>query len=309
MKTRILTGIAFTLGVLAFFIPGWWTPLFPLLFILLIATLAATELQGALRQLFPELGRFGIILFAAPFLFLFLRLPSTFWNYPLEGILPLSRLQSQARFVADLSVLGLILFAWLCLMVLRILAAAIRRGPQALGSAAGEGMAGLYLFFPFSLALLMLYNLEQGFFWLVIAFFSPWFSDVSAYFAGSLFGKRKLIPLLSPKKTVAGFVGGIFGCSLTLLLCFYLLAPVFGFELTPIALLSTVLLGILLGFVSQLGDWMASLIKRQAKIKDYGNLFPGHGGVMDRFDSVLFTIPVVYLFAWLGQLGGLFRWM
>ncbi len=111
-----------------------------------------------------------------------------------------------------------------------------------------------------------------------------WGSDVFAYFTGRLFGKHKLIPEVSPKKTVEGAIGGIvFSVGLTILYGFIVAKAT---ELTPnyIALAAC---GLILSVASQLGDLIASLIKREHGIKDYGNIFPGHGGVMDRFDSIL----------------------
>ena len=127
---------------------------------------------------------------------------------------------------------------------------------------------------------------------LLMAFICPLAGDTLAYFVGSLIGKRPLCPSISPKKTVEGslasFAGGMVGALLV-----YVLQPLFGTAAIPAFL--CMLIGFVCGFTGQVGDLFASSIKRFAGIKDFGNLLPGHGGVLDRIDSVLFSAPVVYL--------------
>lgn len=120
-----------------------------------------------------------------------------------------------------------------------------------------------------------------------IALSVPWAADTLAYFAGRFFGKKKLCPDISPKKTVAGAVGGVAGTGVI----YALLFGIFG-EWAPLSLLAVLLGSMALAAASIFGDLFASVIKRHFGVKDYGNLFPGHGGVMDRFDS---TIPVALL--------------
>lgn len=135
------------------------------------------------------------------------------------------------------------------------------------------------------------------FVWLI--FISAWGSDTGAYFSGMLFGKRKLCPELSPKKTVEGAIGGIIGAGLLACLYAAVMTQIQMVPITNFVFISTCI-GALGGAISQLGDLTASSIKRFVNIKDYGNLFPGHGGVLDRFDSILFTAPFVYyIMTWL----------
>lgn len=115
---------------------------------------------------------------------------------------------------------------------------------------------------------------------------TAWGSDTCAYFAGSFFGKNKLCPHLSPKKTIEGAIGGIIGS--TVLALVY--ALIFGIN----QIVFVILVGIIGSIAGQLGDLVASKIKRICGIKDYGNIMPGHGGVLDRFDSILLTAPVTY---------------
>ena len=136
----------------------------------------------------------------------------------------------------------------------------------------------------------------MGMFYLLMALACAWFSDSGAYFVGKAFGKHKLCPLVSPHKTVEGLVGGLASCILLNLLaafCYQKVCGMMGIAL-EINFLRLALISPLASLISVLGDLSFSLIKRQFKIKDFGKIMPGHGGVLDRFDSVLFTLPFIY---------------
>jgi phosphatidate cytidylyltransferase len=133
-------------------------------------------------------------------------------------------------------------------------------------------------------ALCFLRYLPFGFYILLLAFFSAWGSDIFAYFVGTFIGKHKLIVEVSPKKTVEGAVGGVI-CTFAIIMLYGLFVD--RFTTADSNYLVLAIMGITLPIVSQMGDLFASLVKREAGIKDYSNLFPGHGGVMDRFDSIL----------------------
>ncbi|MBN7772128.1 phosphatidate cytidylyltransferase [Clostridium aminobutyricum] len=122
--------------------------------------------------------------------------------------------------------------------------------------------------------------------WLI--FLTAFGTDVMAYFTGYAFGKHKLCPTISPKKTIEGAIGGTLG---SVILC-----GVFGHFFAPDVFIHCMVIGVLGGIVSQFGDLTASIFKRKMGIKDYGNLIPGHGGILDRFDSVLFTAPIIYYY-------------
>lgn len=125
--------------------------------------------------------------------------------------------------------------------------------------------------------------------WLI--FLSSWGCDTCAYCVGMLIGKHKMAPKLSPKKSVEGGVGGVFGAALLGALFSLAMNHWAQAEVSPAFYALICGIG---GIISQIGDLAASAIKRNHEIKDYGKLIPGHGGILDRFDSVIFTAPVVY---------------
>lgn len=136
--------------------------------------------------------------------------------------------------------------------------------------------------------------IEGGFYYIWLIFIGAFVTDTSAYFTGRAFGKRKLLPAISPNKTVEGSIGGVAGCVVVTVL--YGIFINSSHYVSYIPIYHFIILGIMTGVISQIGDWAASAIKRFVKIKDYGNIMPGHGGVLDRFDSILFVAPVVYFY-------------
>ena len=135
--------------------------------------------------------------------------------------------------------------------------------------------------------------------WLIFA--SAWGSDTMAYVVGMLFGKHKLPSELSPKKTVEGCIGGIVGAALIGFAISFLYHDNNLFIISPHIVFA--LIGVFGSLISQLGDLTASAIKRNHAIKDYGDIIPGHGGILDRFDSIIFVAPVVYYFlVWLARI-------
>lgn len=144
---------------------------------------------------------------------------------------------------------------------------------------------------------------EQGILYLVFLLGSAWWSDTGGYFTGMLCGKHKLCPEISPKKTVEGLIGGLVVAVLgnigMMALITWLSSRGFGYLTAPLTLHfgRICLLTPVLALLSVVGDLSFSIIKRTYGIKDYGNLMPGHGGVLDRFDSVLFITPAVYFIA------------
>ncbi len=146
------------------------------------------------------------------------------------------------------------------------------------------------LFLAFSFACLDKLIRNFGMFAFLLVFLFAWCSDTFAYFTGVFLGKHKLCPALSPKKTVEGAVGGIVGCMLSIAVACLIEGITFGDSAFWILTLTSPIFSVL----GMVGDISASYIKRHSGIKDYGNIMPGHGGVLDRFDSVLLIAPVFY---------------
>lgn len=156
-------------------------------------------------------------------------------------------------------------------------------------------MGSIFSFFYAPVMLSFLYlvrELDYGkvLVWLVLI--CSWGSDTLAYVCGRLFGKRKAFPKLSPKKTVAGVVGGILGAAgLGAIYAYFTIFP----DTNDIRIVAAIAcISGVSGIMSIVGDLAASAIKRNVELKDYGKLIPGHGGIMDRFDSVIVTAPIIY---------------
>jgi len=149
------------------------------------------------------------------------------------------------------------------------------------------GVAYLGLLYPFIFHVRHL--TEKGGDWLFFLFGTLWLSDTLAMFVGKAFGKRKLAPTVSPNKTVAGFIGGMLGGIIVALILKF-------WRLPEYSLPELFLAGILISLVGQLGDLVESCWKRAIGIKDSSALIPGHGGVLDRFDSLLFAAPALYFY-------------
>lgn len=156
-------------------------------------------------------------------------------------------------------------------------------------------MAAVLAFFYVTVMLSYVYQirvLKHGLVLVVMIFVCSWINDTCAYFVGVLFGKHKMAPQLSPKKSIEGLIGGIAGATI--------IATVYGiffskyvYELNNAPLIFAVT-GALGAVIAVIGDLAASAIKRNNDVKDYGKLIPGHGGIMDRFDSIIFTAPIIY---------------
>ncbi len=141
-------------------------------------------------------------------------------------------------------------------------------------------------------SILMVRLMHNGAAVYLLAFLGAWICDTFAYFTGMLIGKHKLIPEISPKKTVEGAIGGVVFTVIGFALYCLIWNSLSDYKLSY---LSLCIYGFVLSIASQFGDLIASSIKRQYNVKDYGFIFPGHGGVLDRFDGVLLVAPFLYV--------------
>lgn len=145
-------------------------------------------------------------------------------------------------------------------------------------------IVGFIMFIPF------IRNLKNGYSYIWYIIFASWGTDVFAYCIGMAIGKHKFTKI-SPKKSIEGCIGGIIGCTVICLIYTYYLNNNIGLNLNYIYI---GIMSVILSIVSQLGDLSASSIKRYNNVKDFGNLIPGHGGLLDRIDSMIFIAPIVY---------------
>lgn len=204
------------------------------------------------------------------------------------GVGFLSRLGSgEERFLQYL-LIGVYVYLFWMLTV-----AVFSKGKLPVGDALTTAGMVFYIVFGFASVVLLRYEPYGAYLYLLI-FLSAWLTDSGAYFAGVFFGKHKLIPDVSPKKTVEGAIGGIVTCVLTFVIFGVIVGAIS--DLTP-HYIRLALVGAVVSVISMIGDLIASLVKRKYGVKDYGKLFPGHGGVLDRFDSVLATAPFLFILA------------
>lgn len=278
MKQRIITGLIFAAVVAGIILPGQRAPILPILFFAAVAFVVTHELGLAFKTR-------GI------------RLPVTLpWLTALLTLSPLVLVLTGLHTGTSRpgSVAALSYFLVFAAMATVATVTLIRNGPEALPESAVQALIIAYVAFPLVTPAIILHAIPDGFHWMLIGLVSPWISDVFAYFTGSAFGKHKIVPRLSPKKTVEGCVGGVLGTMLVMMIYFWLFMQ--GRETVSNSLSENLVLaaaaGLLLSVASQMGDWLASAVKRWCGVKDFGTILPGHGGILDRFDSVLFTLPV-----------------
>ena len=190
--------------------------------------------------------------------------------------------------VPTLIVLGLALVTWLVLLYYVLYPNKFAANWKA--SQAWQAPLGIWILTSSWYALNIIYNLPFGQYYLLFMLLFIWSADIGAYFVGRFWGKHKLAPYISPGKSVEGAIGGIVTTLIVAAICGY-----FFYVAIDIHYLNLVWLGLVTAWVSILGDLCESLIKRQAIVKDSGNLLPGHGGILDRIDSLLSVAPIFAL--------------
>ncbi len=214
----------------------------------------------------------------------FLSVPS----YIMAVILPAS-----VRNLDKLKSPWLVIFAVVYIYALYVLACAMfSQGKIRFKDAAKAFFSTVYIICGFS-CLVATRAFNHGTFLLVMVVVVAFATDIFAYFSGMLFGRHKLIPAVSPKKTVEGAIGGTLISAAAFVGAGFLYSALY--DTGKPSIVQLFICGCALSLVSQIGDLIASYIKRERDIKDYGNLFPGHGGVLDRFDSVIAIAPILYI--------------
>jgi phosphatidate cytidylyltransferase len=181
----------------------------------------------------------------------------------------------------------LLIIAISILVIISIRLLKIRKGPEKAMYDLAPVLLGFF-YIPLTLSLLI-YIRQYGPEWIIYTGATVWCSDSLAYYTGKNFGKRKLYPSVSPKKTVEGAFGSVAGG----LTCSVLLSLIF---IKKFATLEAVILGIIIGIIAIIGDLTESLFKRDSGVKDSSSLIPGHGGILDKLDGIIFATPIVYIF-------------
>ena len=194
---------------------------------------------------------------------------------------------SQLIYLSDFLTAVIIVAAFLGIMTIYVLTFPKFRSEQV--------MAAFFSFVYAPVLMAFVYRsriLPYGIFIYALIFVCSSVCDTCALAAGMMFGKHKMAPVLSPKKTIEGAVGGLLGSAVCSVILAYILRFIYPEADFRIQFL---IIGICGALISMIGDLAASAIKRNHNIKDYGNLIPGHGGIMDRFDSIIFTAPLIYI--------------
>ena len=256
-KTRLISGILLVLAALLTIISGSYILLLTLMCISIIGMQELYRAMGVRKHSFEILelaGYLGAIIYYA------------------AAALDFERYGTMA-----------ILLALVLLMIVYVFSYPKYRAEQIMAAFFGVVYVAVMLSF-----VMLTRNLEGGQYLVWLIFLCSWGCDTCAYCVGMLIGKHKMAPVLSPKKSVEGAVGGVVGAGL--------LGVIYG-AATGGPMMEYAIICAIGALISMVGDLAASAIKRNRDIKDYGNLIPGHGGILDRFDSVIFTAPIIYYLA------------
>ena len=264
MKTRVLSGLAMVPLLLVFYFGGYWL----MALALIISVIGLKEFYNGFENMDVH--------------------PNIKVGYGAIAVLYI--MNAYMYYMGDFN--NIFLLAWLVLVIMAgsLYMFDIKKVRPVDAMATSQGLIYV-VFFAFHVVLVDQLNVYSDMKWLVLL--TAFGSDICAYFTGMLLGRHKLCPDLSPKKTIEGAIGGIIGS--------VAIGVAYGFivqKYIPDVKLAPLIFGIICVFgaaASQVGDLAASAIKRKVGIKDYGRLIPGHGGVLDRFDSVIMVAPIIFL--------------
>ena len=281
MRQRVITGFIFTVLVLSFFVPALWWPVTGVAMAVIIGVVACVEMYKAIRNGGYHPSRLLLII-----------------GMCLATLIVICGLIFKLN-VESIMALYLIVVCMYCVSCGINLPLVRPEDDKAFLNGMFTGGMIFYISFPLFCFVSALLFVPNGWYYMVIGLFAPWGTDTFAYFTGVALGKHKIVPHISPKKTWEGCIGGSLFCAVcvTVYCCLVIYRyDEIGIGIVPYGVL-TFCLGLLISVMSQLGDWFCSVIKRRTGIKDFSNLFPGHGGLLDRFDSTFFTLPVALLLA------------
>jgi len=275
MKKRIITGLVMACVMIpvAFLTDTWVFPIF-ISALSLLAVYEILNCVGALKNYAVAIPSY-ILALAGP---VYVRLPGA----------------SEKLYFAVAA-----LYILLCAAVFMLHESRIsdedRNGREHLSAVTTSAFFVLYSVSGFSMLVMLCTGSRAGLYLLLSVFIISYMTDIFAYFTGMFFGKHKLIPKISPKKTIEGALGGTI-CSTLALTAFGLIITACDSSVNVKSVLILIPIGLIASVVSQIGDLLMSALKRCYGIKDFGWIFPGHGGILDRFDSVLAVSIITYVF-------------
>ncbi|MBO5269768.1 MAG: CDP-archaeol synthase [Clostridia bacterium] len=197
--------------------------------------------------------------------------------------------------IVSLPLEGICLLSMFVLIIWTYPSAVFSKGTVAVTDACTASLGSIYIIAGLNSILFIRQGLEAGVYIFPLIFLGAWITDSAAYFCGRAFGKHKLIPEVSPKKTVEGSVGGIIFCVIFFALYGLLVQFMIGKGEVSVNYVALLVSSFFISVVSQIGDLAMSLLKRHYGIKDFGKIMPGHGGVLDRFDSILAASTILLI--------------
>lgn len=297
LSVRVRTAVIIVLVMLAFLLPGYWLPFIPLIIFLLITYMSALEKGRAIARRMPGISiREAAVASVLVVIPMFFAIPDGWFVHGIP--------EESAHLAAPIVAPNLIaIFAVVLLVVcsLWILIAALRKGVEQLPFSVFEVFIIATTAAPLAAIITLFYGIPDGFFWVLLAVVTPWLSDTFSYFVGTFFGQRKMASRVSDKKTWEGTLGGIVGTWILYLLYFTLLLGPKLNMITWVSIALAIVAGLVMSLVSTAGDLFASAVKRWSRIKDFGSILPGHGGITDRFDSMAWSMPAILILALLAQ--------
>lgn len=289
MKTRIVTGSIFTISILVILALIYNTPVLYSFIPLILVIAFSWEMNRALTGFFKWKSDSKTLKFVPVSVVIIINIMVLLSRYKNE-----LNLHIKDGILIELSfVAGAFLF-----LILPLILMLKRHKRYTITESLAISTSIFYVLTPTLAISLFALEVKNAVIILCYMLFATWTCDVFAYVAGSLLGKRKIVPHISPNKTWAGFIGGIIGSIIftVLWMGFSLYQKDFILNFSPDKLkvfYYGIFFGFLMGTVSQFGDWLASCIKRSFGIKDFSNAFPGHGGFLDRFDGVVLSSVLV----------------
>ncbi|MDO5733163.1 MAG: phosphatidate cytidylyltransferase [Eubacteriales bacterium] len=303
MSTRVKTALVMALAMIICLLPAIWLPWFPVIGFTVIFVFCALELYQALGRRLRPLALLPIIVgtltgLSPIYIWIAYRNLTGWHALPLYSASFDQALVNNNAWVTSmcwLFGLGMALYAFVFILfsLLSNVTQTLLRGPAYLPNAVATSFAGLFLSAPLASVCLYMYAIPNGFRWLLAVLFSAVITDTAAYYMGRFFGRKPIVPNLSKAKTLEGFLSALFINAIIMGLAFAFLmrGSLPQFTTFSANFLFGIGYGLVMSLVCQLGDWTCSAIKRFCELKDFSKTFPGHGGMLDRVDSLTFGLP------------------